>query len=307
MGHLNLVDLRESHLEKLYAAMQQINNLPAGQEPGELLRRLLAARTQATWTRKGEEKPGLWNRRKLTPARIRRIHATISSALGSAHKRKMIEHNPAPHVELPKAPRRPPVVWTAARVEAWRKTGRRPAPVMVWTPQICGDFLDFLEEEKERLYPLYHLVATRGLRRGEVWGLEWTNVDLENKVMALLEGQGDDDDEHGEEVSLKSESSWRSVSLDDENVALLKAWARAAADPASRPAALRGHVHASGEGRQEGGVGNARSPPVLLHAGHLHQCRAGAGRGGCRGDGGDHPTEEEAAQGGAPQEGSVMG
>ncbi|MEU8102895.1 site-specific integrase [Nonomuraea muscovyensis] len=225
MGHLNLVDLRESHLEKLYAAMQQINNLPAGQEPGELLRRLLAARTKATWTRKGEEKPGLWNRRKLTPARIRRIHATISSALGSAHKRKMIEHNPAPHVELPKAPRRRPVVWTAACVEAWRKTGRRPAPVMVWTPQICGDFLDFLEEEKERLYPLYHLVATRGLRRGEVWGLEWTNVDLENKVMALLEGQGDDDDEHGEEVSLKSESSWRSVSLDDENVALLKAWA----------------------------------------------------------------------------------
>ncbi|MGP3917625.1 tyrosine-type recombinase/integrase [Nonomuraea sp. 10N515B] len=225
VGHLNLVDLRESHLEKLYAAMRQINNLPAGEEPGELLRRLVAARKKATWTRDGENGPGLWQRRRLTPARIRRIHATISSALGSAHKRKLIEHNPAPHVELPKVPRRRPVVWTAARVEAWRKTGKRPASVMVWTPQIAGAFLDFCEAEEERLYPLYHLVATRGLRRGEVWGLEWPNVDLETKALALLEDEEDEDDGAEDDASLKSESSWRTVTLDEENVRLLKAWA----------------------------------------------------------------------------------
>lgn len=221
IGHLNLVDLRETHLEKLYAAMRQINNLPPGEEPSELLRRLLAARKKATWTREGEDGPGLWQRRKLTPARIRRIHATISSALGSAYKRKLIEHNPASHVELPKAPRRRPVVWTAARVEAWRKTGKRPAPVMVWTPQMCGAFLDACEEEGERLYPLYHLVATRGLRRGEVWGLEWPNVDLATKTLTLLV---DDSDEDGEEASLKTESSWRTVPLDEANVELLRAW-----------------------------------------------------------------------------------
>ncbi|MFI6741221.1 tyrosine-type recombinase/integrase [Nonomuraea sp. NPDC050451] len=245
------------------------------------------ARKQATWVRKGEEAPGLWQRRRLGPARIHRIHATISSALGSAHKRKMIGHNPAEHVELPKAPRRRPVVWTAARVEAWRKTGKRPAPVMVWTPQICGAFLDFCEEEEERLYPLYHLVATRGFRRGEVWGLEWPNVDLETKTLALLLGD-DDGDEVDDDVSLKSESSWRTVSLDDENVRLLKAWkAWKARQTRERLAAREKWVESSRVFTDELGaplridyigdhfdvlVGQAGLPPIRLH--DLRHCAA---------------------------------
>lgn len=223
LGHLYLVDLREHHLEALYAGMQQINNTSEGKEPSELLRRLLAARRTATWTREGESEPGLWTRRKVGAARIHRLHAVIRSALGTAVKRKLIGHNPAVHVELPRVPRRRPLVWTAERIEAWRRTGRRPGPVMVWTPQICGTWLDHTEAEGERLFPLYHLAATRGLRRGELWGLEWANVDLEAGAVALLESY-DDEDEGGQDASLKSESAWRTIPLGEENVTLLRAW-----------------------------------------------------------------------------------
>jgi hypothetical protein len=47
---------------------------------------------------------------------------------------------------------------------------------MVWTPEITGEFLDFAIDDE--LYALYHLIALRGLRRGEGCGLPRTNIDL---------------------------------------------------------------------------------------------------------------------------------
>lgn len=47
----------------------------------------------------------------------------------------------------------------------------RPSPVMVWRPEQLGAFLD--AAAGDRLYALYHLVAYRGLRRGEAAGLAW--------------------------------------------------------------------------------------------------------------------------------------
>jgi hypothetical protein len=46
--------------------------------------------------------------RPLSPATIRRIHAVLRSALGSAVKRRLIPYNPAEHIELaPANPKRP--------------------------------------------------------------------------------------------------------------------------------------------------------------------------------------------------------
>ncbi|WP_207936315.1 hypothetical protein [Actinomadura sp. KC216] len=41
---------------------------------------------------------------------------------------------------------------------------------MVWTASQCGAFLDFAEHD--RLYPLWHLAAYWGMRRGELVGLD---------------------------------------------------------------------------------------------------------------------------------------
>jgi integrase len=47
---------------------------------------------------------------------------------------------------------------------------------MVWTPAQTGRFLDHTRDDP--LYPLYHLIAFRGLRRGEACGLHWADLDL---------------------------------------------------------------------------------------------------------------------------------
>lgn len=52
----------------------------------------------------------------------------------------------------------------------------RPAERRVWTPAEC---LRFLEAARaDRLYALYVLALTAGLRQGELLGLDWSDVDL---------------------------------------------------------------------------------------------------------------------------------
>lgn len=219
VGHIKLARLNEDHLADLYEAMAQINNLPKGERPSEMLRRLLAARALAPWKYERPGKtPGLNMKKPLTPARIRRIHAVISSAMGTALKQRRIGHDPTKHVELPTAAPTKPIVWTAERVERWRKTGKVPHKVMVWTPDQAGHFLDTCEKHEPRLYPMFHLVATRGLRRGEAAGAMLANLSLRAGTLQLLEGLEEYDDD------LKSETSTRTVSLDDVNVELLRRW-----------------------------------------------------------------------------------
>ncbi|MFI7130201.1 tyrosine recombinase XerC [Nonomuraea sp. NPDC050153] len=163
--------------------------------------------------------PGLNRRKPLTASRIQRVHRVLSSALGTAFKQKRIKHNPAEHVELPKVRKVRPLVWTDERVAHWEETGRVPGKVMVWTPAQAGRFLDVCVRREERLYPLYHLVATRGLRQGEACGIRWEDSDLAvAKTIIVLETEDEDDD------GVKSESSWRTVAVDGENADLLTAW-----------------------------------------------------------------------------------
>jgi integrase len=114
--------------------------------------------------------------RPTGPATQQRIRATLRVALNKAITDGLITHNPATLIELASGKPPKPVVWTPARIQRWRTTGRLPSPVMVWTPELTGEFLDHAIDDE--LYPLFHLIALRGLRRGEACGLPWTNVDL---------------------------------------------------------------------------------------------------------------------------------
>jgi integrase len=77
------------------------------------------------------------------------------------------------------------MVWTAEREAAWRRTGKRPSKVMVWTPEQTGHFLESITDDP--LYAFYHLIALRGLRRGEAVGLRWPNVDLDHETVIVCE------------------------------------------------------------------------------------------------------------------------
>lgn len=116
--------------------------------------------------------------RKITgPASRQAIRRTLRAALNSAIAQQLITFNPASHVELESGRRPKPLLWTDERVRRWRETGQIPGPVMVWTPQQFGAFLD--AAEGDRLYAILHLMGTRGLRRGEAVGQDWHEIDLD--------------------------------------------------------------------------------------------------------------------------------
>jgi integrase len=73
-------------------------------------------------------------------------------------------------------------VWTPALTERWQTEGWRPA-VGVWT---AGQTAQFLRQVRgRRLYALFHLVALRGLRRGEAAGLRWGDLDLDAGTLTV--------------------------------------------------------------------------------------------------------------------------
>src|SRR5207244_3016041 len=120
----------------------------------------------------------------VTPATLARIRATLRAALNTAIRHGLITTNPARYVELPPALRPHAVVWTASRVAHWRATGERP-PVAVWTAAQIAQFLHAIRGD--RLYAAFHLIALRGLRRGEAAGLRWCDVDLDEGVAVITQ------------------------------------------------------------------------------------------------------------------------
>lgn len=69
------------------------------------------------------------------------------------------------------------------RILHWKRTGEKPSPVMVWTPEHIGFFLDHVAED--RLYALFHLIAFRGLRRGEACGQKWADTSLDAGLITV--------------------------------------------------------------------------------------------------------------------------
>ncbi len=63
-------------------------------------------------------------------------------------------------------------MWTPERVEHWKHTGEKPSPVIVRTPELSGQFLDFTKDDW--LYELWHSLIFLGPRLGEMAALPWT-------------------------------------------------------------------------------------------------------------------------------------
>jgi integrase len=152
--------------------------------------------------------------------------------------------NPVALVRLPAGKRPKVLVWTDERMQRWAAAVRRldavdeddpmreqlevaaqpPSAVIVWTPAQLGRFLDVVHED--RLYALWHLVGYRGLRRGEVCGLEWQDVDQDAGQLTVcrqLVQLGWD----VVEGPRKSDAGRRTVTLDAGTLVALRAHRRA--------------------------------------------------------------------------------
>ena len=100
----------------------------------------------------------------MTAATLHRVRATLRAALNAAIRAGLIAGNPASRAELPRTRRPRAMIWTPERVEHWRRTGEHPQ-VAVWTAEQTAQFLHSIKDD--RLYAAYHLIALRGLARGE--------------------------------------------------------------------------------------------------------------------------------------------
>ncbi len=93
---------------------------------------------------------------------VRRIHATLRSALSDARRLQLIVINPAAAVSLPRVDR---------------------PKVRPWEPAELGAFLEVAS--RDRLGAMFEVAAFAGLRRGEMAGLRWGDVDMERGVLTI--------------------------------------------------------------------------------------------------------------------------
>ena len=139
LGGIALEKLRVEHIEAMFTAIADRNTAV------EIARQSEDPEIRATV--KGARTTG--------PATMQRIRATLRKALNDAIRKsnnRLIDFNPAAHVELPSGTRPKARVWTDKAVQHWRATGERPSAVMVWTPQQAGEFLDYAEDHDIVLY-----------------------------------------------------------------------------------------------------------------------------------------------------------
>ncbi|MGW1431864.1 tyrosine-type recombinase/integrase [Streptomyces sp. NPDC002431] len=158
-------------------------------------------------------------RRITGPATRQHVKATLRAALNDAIGRQILTFNPAAHVEIDSARKPKALVWTDTRVTKWQQTGEKPSPVMVWTPEQTGAFLDFVATD--RLYAMWHLIAFRGLRRGEACGQLWSETDLDAHSLDVT-SQLVQDGWEIETSEPKTDSGNRTVALDDDTVDVLR-------------------------------------------------------------------------------------
>ncbi|MBE1487509.1 tyrosine-type recombinase/integrase [Plantactinospora soyae] len=207
LGHLRIDRLRPGHIDAMHDAIDERNTT---------IGILRASRDQ---TKRDQVK----NQRIVGPATQHRIHATLRKALNDAMRRhRLIDTNPALMVELPPARPPKPTIWTDQRVKTWRDTGKTPSPVMIWTPEHTGRFLDHTHDANDRLYALYHLITFTGLRRGEACGLHWDDLDLDAHTLTVRWQLV----QHGWATAIdtpKTTDSEAAVALDTETVAVLRA------------------------------------------------------------------------------------
>ena len=134
----------------------------------------------------------------LSAKTVRNINQVISSAMDFAIDQKLISTNPTNGCALPRLEHREMKTIPAEHLAA------------------------FLHEAKESgVFELYYIELATGLRRGELLGLKWEDIDLEQSVIhvrrqiARINGEV-------VEAPLKTKNSYRSVSIAQDAVDILK-------------------------------------------------------------------------------------
>ena len=123
----------------------------------------------------------------LTPIQIEKFYSGLLATGSSEGKPLAAKTVRNTHVVLRKAladAERLGVVVRNAAASAKPPTATRP-DMKTWSSDDLAEFFNSVRHD--RLYPAYALLATTGMRRGEVLGLRWVDVDIDGSQLAIAQ------------------------------------------------------------------------------------------------------------------------
>jgi integrase len=164
------------------------------------IRRLRAHHLEALYDRMLNPTDG---RRPLAPKTVLEVHLIIRGALQDAVKRGLVSRNVALVAHAPKLraiPKVEPQAWTAQQLQAFLQAA-------------AG----------HRLFPAFWVLAATGMRRSELLGLRWDDVDLKKARVSVNRGLVAVAYEVHESRG-KTPNSRRAIDLDPTTIRVLKAW-----------------------------------------------------------------------------------
>ena len=134
----------------------------------------------------------------LSAKTVRNINQVISSAMDFAVAQKIIPENPCKAVALPKVEHKEMQTIPAEQLQA------------------------FLQEAKATgVYEMYYIELATGLRRGELLGLKWTDIDWNNGIIKIRRQVARVDGQIVE-APLKTKNSYRTVTISQQAIEVLK-------------------------------------------------------------------------------------
>jgi integrase len=143
------------------------------------------------------------DRRQLAPKTVLEVHLIIRGALNDAVKRGLVNRNVALVAHAPKLssiPKVEPQAWNAQQLQAFLQAA-------------VG----------HRLFPAFWVLAATGMRRSELLGLRWDDVDLDKKRVSVNRGLVAVAYELRESRG-KTLNSRRAIDLDITTIKVLTAW-----------------------------------------------------------------------------------
>jgi integrase len=99
---------------------------------------------------------------QLSPTTVRQHHRILRKALDCGVKWGLLASNPADAVDPPRPQK---------------------AAIDVWTPEEMAQFLMTPAVRQHRLFALFAMALDTGMRRGELVGLRWVDVDMQERVI----------------------------------------------------------------------------------------------------------------------------
>ena len=134
----------------------------------------------------------------LSAKTVRNIHQILSSALKLAQEQRLIHSNPAEGCALPRVEHQEMKTLTTVQLASF-----------------------FREARESGVFELYYLELATGLRRGELLGLKWEDVDLARgdlrvrRQVSRINGEV-------VEAPLKTKNAYRTLPLAEDTVSVLK-------------------------------------------------------------------------------------